>query len=597
MMKRLPWVLLALCGAAAVGWAGPNEGGVLWVHDTGIVFSTDTVQPIVSAPPADCAGVDNEQPLDGVKRVWKVYAAFPAGSSPRLKATAWAIEFPESPADPYVSIDGAGCGLPNEDGPGTDFAIVDLGFPAASGGQIGQSFPWARLTKVVQLYYFTGFAYASSKSSVSPAFAAAPHSVPFNRVFLDDATPQNADPIMGYGSLGFGQPGTTPCPNGNPDAACCAPDGTCTLTKQADCPAGSVWHSNWYLCDPNPCPPPTGACCYTNGLCLIAGISQCLQGGGIYMGNFVPCSPNPCPTAAACCNETTGSCLVRIQAACLALPGFVWHPEWPSCAPNPCPAPPPNGTCCLPSGTCLMTTQAACGGAWTEGGYCLPNPCPQPPPTGSFGLDLPASGYPGDLIPVVVTGVNSVPLLGYGLSFTFDPSVFEFVSSTLAGTRGVGAFSFIPGSTPSSARAGVIYGFSCAYSIPAGSGPMLMVTLRVKPGAPAGVTSLILEDRPPALNRMTVCDGGTLAPDLSGHSFEVLPQTGACCFRNAYCRILPQARCVALRGVFVGGVCTPSVNPPCYVPGGPRGSGAPPVDDTQKEQRSSWGQIKGHFRP
>jgi len=60
-------------------------------------------------------------------------------------------------ATAFVAIDPAGCGLPDEDGPGTDFAIEDHGFPTASGGDIGESFYHARLTTVVELYYFAGY--------------------------------------------------------------------------------------------------------------------------------------------------------------------------------------------------------------------------------------------------------------------------------------------------------------------------------------------------------------------------------------------------------------------------------------------------------
>jgi hypothetical protein len=64
-----------------------------------------------------------------------------------------------------------------------------------------------------------------------------------------------------------------------------------------------------------------------------------------------------------------------------------------------------------------------------------------------------------------------------------------------------------------------------------------------------------------------------------------VPAPGACCFRNAFCRILAPARCLALRGVFVGSVCTPSTNPPCYVMGGSKGNGSLP-DSSVGDPRS-----------
>jgi hypothetical protein len=73
------------------------------------------------------------------------------------------------------------------------------------------------------------------------------------------------------------------------------------------------------------------------------------------------------------------------------------------------------------------------------------------------------------------------------------------------------------------------------------------------------------------------------------------PATGACCFRNAYCRILSPARCQALRGVFAGGVCTPSVDPPCYVAGS-KSSDQLPDHSAPAGEKPSWGQIKNRYR-
>jgi len=55
-MKRLLFSLVVLCCAVPAAMAGPNEGGVLWVHDTGILYTDDATLPPVSPPPADCAG-------------------------------------------------------------------------------------------------------------------------------------------------------------------------------------------------------------------------------------------------------------------------------------------------------------------------------------------------------------------------------------------------------------------------------------------------------------------------------------------------------------------------------------------------------------
>ena len=60
--------------------AGPNEGGTLVVHDTGLAYSGDP-GPYPTAAPA-CAEIDAEGPANA-PFLWKVYAAFPLASSVR----------------------------------------------------------------------------------------------------------------------------------------------------------------------------------------------------------------------------------------------------------------------------------------------------------------------------------------------------------------------------------------------------------------------------------------------------------------------------------------------------------------------------------
>jgi hypothetical protein len=374
-MKHLLWLLAVLALTASTATAGPNEGGVLWVHATGIEYTTDDMP--APTPPADCAGVVNQQAADGVPRVWVVYAAFPPGSSPRLKGVGFGTQFPESDDSPtsYVSVDAGGSGLPSTAG----LDIPQGGFPTTSGGQNAVTFLLPQLTTVVELYHFAGFGYVAEGVTDYPIWCTIPHSAPANRLFVDDALPEaNTDPITGYGCLGFGVAGTTHCPSSDPDAACCAPSGACTITKEAGCPLPSVWHRTLYVCTPNPCPLPTGACCYTDGHCQVATSSDCQMGGGLYMGDSAACVPSPCAPAAACC-LTSGTCLVRTELACATLyVGAVWHSGVTSCTPNPCP-PPPTGSCCFPNGSCLVDTQTNCtAGEWTLSGTCEPNICPAP---------------------------------------------------------------------------------------------------------------------------------------------------------------------------------------------------------------------------
>jgi len=73
--------------------------------------------------------------------------------------------------------------------------------------------------------------------------------------------------VDGYGSsAGAYQLDITsvgPCPV---SGACCAPAGTCTVTTQTACPAGSVWQGENTVCIPNPCPTPPPVECPPNSL-------------------------------------------------------------------------------------------------------------------------------------------------------------------------------------------------------------------------------------------------------------------------------------------------------------------------------------------
>ena len=169
-----------------------------------------------------------------------------------------------------------------------------------------------------------------------------------------------------------------PCPQ--PTGACCDDtDGTCVETTQAACGAGSTYQGDGTVCTPNPCPQPTGACCDdTDGTCVETTQAAC-GAGSTYQGDGTVCTPNPCPQpTGACCDDTDGTCVETTQAACGA--GSTYQGDGTVCTPDPCPQ--PTGACCDDTdGTCIETTQAACGVGSTyqgDGTVCTPNPCPQP---------------------------------------------------------------------------------------------------------------------------------------------------------------------------------------------------------------------------
>ena len=177
-MKQLPWclvVLVALGLAASVASAGPNAGGVLWVHDTGVTVTTDTIT--WPAAPVNCPGdIDVTAPVysaapDAVPRYWKVYAAFPPGSSPRLKMAGWGTHFTDNVASAYSYVSVVGGDRPNGETSTTMFFMGVGGFPTASGGAVGQSFPLgARTTVVTPLFTFWGFGY-NGDASANPTWS------------------------------------------------------------------------------------------------------------------------------------------------------------------------------------------------------------------------------------------------------------------------------------------------------------------------------------------------------------------------------------------------------------------------------------------
>jgi hypothetical protein len=156
--------------------------------------------------------------------------------------------------------------------------------------------------------------------------------------------------------------------------ACCAPDGSCTITTTAACAAPNVWHGEWTSCTPDPCPQPLGACCAPDGSCTMTFQMSCAYE---WLGYGSACSPNPCQQPAGACCHPDGGCSLTVEADCP--PPDLWLGMGTSCEPNPCAQ--PLGACCHEDGTCALTAQADCQAPniWLgEGTSCEPDPCPQP---------------------------------------------------------------------------------------------------------------------------------------------------------------------------------------------------------------------------
>lgn len=260
-MSRCIAIILMLVAFSVRAMAGPNTGGVIVVHNTGIEWTTDMPTPPASPVPAfgdSCSGFGtfvNEVPMGSAPGeysasvVWKVYAAFPPASSPRLKAVGWGIHL--------SNLNGGGVAyMPYSDasGPPTPavFYMTSYDWPA-SGADVGMSFTDSvRVNTVTELWWFGGYGYAGSAGEPQ-AFSVIPHTVPQNQFFVDDAIPGNRDLVADYGSLGFGEAGYTPCPV--PQGSCCYWVTHCEVMSESRCEARSGIWTPGGSCEPNPCGP------------------------------------------------------------------------------------------------------------------------------------------------------------------------------------------------------------------------------------------------------------------------------------------------------------------------------------------------------
>lgn len=358
---RILPVLLAVVLWAPVCLGGPNAGGTLIVHDTGLWYTAGG-STVPTVPPADCSAVDAELPVEldpsGQGRIWKVYGAFTPGSEPRLKALAFSTVFDAAQVRVITG------GVPD---PATDFEITQFGWPTASGGAAGISFLILKTGTMSEVYWFAGYAYTAGGG----LWSTAPHPTQPS-IFVDDTAPPAEDPIAGFSSIGFGQPGTVLCPV--TEQACCLPDGACQVMTPYACAGLDGVFTPGVPCDPNPCQA-YEACCATGGGCRMAPSHLCLAEGGTPLGPGTDCDPNPCMQPIAPCCTESGWCFMYDPGICVNMGGTPIPGEL-TCTPNPCPQ--PEGACCYPDGSCERMIEADCPtGTWYSWSDCDPNPCPQ----------------------------------------------------------------------------------------------------------------------------------------------------------------------------------------------------------------------------
>jgi hypothetical protein len=402
-MRKLMWLLAVVSSTASAAFAGPNAGGVLVVHNTGMVWSVNDPPPLPpsTVPPTWCSATVNTA-APGEPVVWKIYAVFPQSSSPRLASTAYGVAI-NKPGDSGINIQGWGLANPG------DWELPD-GILWPNGGGIGEAFTAGLRTSTINdLYWFGGYGYLGSGGE-APTFCVQKWEGTGPAIFVSDGIPALEDPIAGWGCLGFGAAGYTPCPA--EPGACCTYGGVCTIEMQTTCLSPRIWNGA-PDCLPTPCaqpgrccnrataectlvhesdcnvatsdftpgadcsvacPPPTGSCCLPDYTCEVRLQADCLLNVWVMFGT---CQPGSCPTEpmGACCQQN-GSCAITGVLHC---PAGVFMPGELTCLPNPCPL--PDGACCTPY-ICIVEKQAAClshaGWTWFPGA-CLPATCPTPP--------------------------------------------------------------------------------------------------------------------------------------------------------------------------------------------------------------------------
>ena len=300
----------------------------------------------------------------------------------------------------------------------------------------------------------------------------------------------------------------------------------------------SVQYSGWNIDDVaiyGAVIPPVGACC-TGATCAILSAYDCSQISGSYKGNGTVCSPNPC--IGACC-YLDGSCTLGLPSDCT---GGTYHGDGTVCSPNPCPQPGMNcGNPFLLSltpgfGTFTLSNHTTCGMGNDYADTCL----------GYY------DGGEDTLYKITITADMC-------LTVTLDPQGTTYPGFALASTCPPGATgciilmtesgSAVMTSPATALAAGVYYLMVDTWPSPTCI-PAYNLTFAECPTGACCLGSVCTQNYGP----QCVAAGGTYLGDLSTCSPNPC-LTGACCVGTlGACQNSDEAGCVALSGVYHGGV-------------------------------------------
>ena len=240
------WFTGLLLFASNLASAGPNAGGTLILHANPSLAFTSTIENYCGMSALDsCSAAVTSVAWDpGKKIVFHAIAAFPPGSSPRLKALSFGIDFDSTK---FVMAARGTC---------ADFEIPGVGWPAPGTGTSQSWTTGTRTGLLTECYWFAGYVYSEQEAEDSTSVALIPHPVQHG-VFVDDTFPSEVDTIAAYGRLGFGTSGLLACPDQPVEtsgpAACCVGE-SCTLLDNIQCARiDGIFMREVASCAPSPC--------------------------------------------------------------------------------------------------------------------------------------------------------------------------------------------------------------------------------------------------------------------------------------------------------------------------------------------------------
>jgi hypothetical protein len=368
-MRRIIPVICAILFVTTAAQAGRNSNGALVVHTDDSVYYTSTGVFCSSALPASCLEL-NANATSGIEReqlIWLI-AAFVPESSPGVTTIQFGIEHNIPSGQGYFTAFSA-CGP-------DPLELPDGGWPETGYGDL-VAYSYAVYSHLFPFYWFAVFV-----DGPDNYFGTRTYPSTDEAKFVDDGSPPIEDLCFNFGTVRWDGNGVNQCQFGDPNGACCFPDGSCQRMLPNECAAlGGAFQGVGTLCIPNPCGPQVGSCCLCSGECVVLSEADCAAQGGEYW-NFQPdCDPNPCPAQIGVCCLPNGNC---VEVYCIRQctdQGGTFMGYGGSCTENPCAQ--PQEACCFPDGTCQFVTAEECtlagGDPHGYGTDCDPNDCPVTP--------------------------------------------------------------------------------------------------------------------------------------------------------------------------------------------------------------------------